>query len=300
MNNFLKTVIAGIGGAPLLATIGSTADVIGSIWSKERANKMNKEINKKNLDFQNEQFQYQKYLNNNQFQIQSVDAQKAGINPLAMTAGSLNGGSYSNSSNSMESVYNGGLGNLIAEFTNIANQKEMNNKTNETNKIITDANNKNQKDIAILKILSDEKLAGNLNQHEKDMLFAELSSKEKIASNELAETTRHNKASEQIQNKIASAQETLNSATATHYKKMDYINEVNSAVENYIKESKNNYLKEQLKIQQGYLREAIRSNNTSRAKVILDAINGLLSTAVSAINPLSGAFSSGSSNKIGF
>ena len=284
MNNALKALIAGsVGGGPLLATLASSADVIGSIWSKERSNKMNKEINEKNLDFAKEQFQYQKYLNNNQFQIQSADAQKAGINPLAMTAGSLNGGSYSNSSNPMESVYNGGLGNLIAEFANIANQKEMNSKTNETNKTITDANNQNQKDIAILKILADKDIATGLNEHQKDMLLAELSSKEKIASNELAES-----------------QKVLNSATASHYKKMDYINEVNSAVENYIKDSKNNYLKEQLKIQQGYLREAIRDNDTKRAKMIIDGINQLLSTAVSAINPLSKVFSSGSSNKIGF
>ena len=72
MNNALKALIAGsVGGGPLLATLASSADVIGSIWSKERSNKMNKEINEKNLDFAKEQFQYQKYLNNNQFQIQS-------------------------------------------------------------------------------------------------------------------------------------------------------------------------------------------------------------------------------------
>lgn len=300
MNNALKALIAGAGGGPFLATLASSADVIGSIWSKERTNKMNKEINEKNLDFAKEQFQYQKYLNNNQFQIQSADAQKAGINPLAMTAGSLNGGSYSNSSNPMESVYNGGLGSLIAEFANIANQKEMNSKTNETNKTITDANNQNQKDIAILKILADKDIATELNEHQKDMLLAELSSKEKIASNELAEKERHNKAIEGIQDKLAESQKVLDSATASHYKKMDYINEVNSAVENYIKDSKNNYLKEQLKIQQGYLREAIRDNNTKRAKIIIDGINQLVSTAVSAINPLSSVFSSGSSNKIGF
>lgn len=288
---WIKTIASSVG------TIGST---IGSIISRERTNKSNEKINKRNLDFSREQFQYQKYLNNNQFQIQSADAQKAGINPLAMTAGSLSGGSYSNSSNPMESVYNGELGSLIAQFANMKNQKDMNQETNDTNKTITDANNQNQKDIAILKILADKDIAIGLNEHQKDMLLAELSSKEKIASNELAETTRHNQAIEKVQDKLAESQKVLDSATASHYKKMDYINEVNSAVENYIKDSKNNYLKEQLKIQQGYLREAIRDNNTKRAKMIIDGINQLLSTAVSAINPLSGVFSSGSSNKIGF
>lgn len=286
-----SAIISGIG------TVGST---IGSIISRERTNKSNEKINNKNLDFSREQFQYQKYLNNNQFQIQSADAQKAGINPLAMTAGSLSGGSYSNASHPMESVYNGELGSLITQLANIANQKDMNDKTNETNASIADANNKNSKDIAILKVLSDKEIADNLNKSQLDKLVRSLASQEKIASWTVGEQTRHNKAVESIQDKLAESQKVLNSATATHYQKMDYINEVNSAVENYIKDSKNNYLKEQLKIQQGYLREAIRDNNTKRAKMIIDGINDLLSTAVSAINPLSGAFSSGSSNKIGF
>lgn len=300
MNKFLKAAIAGIGGSPFLSTAVALGDTIGSIWSQERTNKLNKDINKQNLDFAREQFQYQKYLNNNQFQIQSADAQKAGINPLAMTAGSLNGGSYSNSSNPMESVYNGQLGSLIAQFASLANQKQISDDRNKTDEKIADLNASNSKDIAILKILSDKDIADNLNENQMNMLIKKLASAEKISANNLSENTRHNKAIEGIQNKIAESQEVLNSATAAHYKKMDYINEVNSAVENYIKESKNDYLKEQLKVQQGYLREAIRDNNIKRAKVIVDGINDFLSTAVGAIKPLSGVFSSGSSNKIGF
>ena len=275
------SLMAGIGS--ISSALGST---IGTIISRDKTNKSNEKINKRNLDFSREQFQYQKYLNNNQFQIQSADAQKAGINPLAMTSGSLNGGSYSNASHPMESVYNGELGSLITQFANIANQKDMNNKTNETNASIANANNKNSKDIAIIKALTDKDIADNLNKTQIDKLVKSLASQEKIASWTVGEETRHNKAVEAIQDKLAESQKVLNSATATHYKKMDYISQVNSAVENYIKESKNNYLKEQLTIQQGYLREAIRDNNTKRAKVIIDGINDLLSTAVSAINPL--------------
>lgn len=300
MGKILKSVLGGIFGSPVLSTALALGNTVGSIWSQERANKLNQDINEQNLDFSREQFQYQKYLNNNQFQIQSADAQKAGINPLAMNSGSLHGGSYSNSFNPMESVYNGELGPLMAQFANIANQKEMNNKTNETNASIAEANNKNSKDIAIIKALTDKDIADNLNKTQLDKLVKSLASQEKIASFTVAEETRHNKAIEAIQDKLAESQKVLNSATATHYKKMDYINQVNSAVENYIKESRDNQLKEQLKIQQGFLREAIRDNNTKRAKVIIDGINDLLSTAVSAINPLSGLFSSGSSNKIGF
>lgn len=273
MNNALKALIAGsVGGGPLLATLASSADIIGSIWSKERTNKMNKEINEKNLDFAKEQFQYQKYLNNNQFQIQSADAQKAGINPLAMTAGSLNGGSYSNSSNPMESVYNGGLGNLIAEFANIANQKQISDDRNKTDEKIADTNASNAKDIAILKILSNEKIADNLNENQMNMLLAELSSKEGIASDKLAEDKRHNKAIEGIQDKLAESQKVLNHGTVSHYVTMDALNSVNSALDNLLKESNDKRLNAYLENDKKKLEQAIKNGKTENGTKIANSI----------------------------
>nr|CAI9750027.1 hypothetical protein NNDYNQYS_NNDYNQYS_CDS_0011 [Microvirus sp.]CAI9752257.1 hypothetical protein HGHZXEWH_HGHZXEWH_CDS_0011 [Microvirus sp.] len=280
MDNFLKAAISGIGGVPLLATIGSGADLIGSIWSKERANKMNKEINEENLDFQKEQFQYQKYLNNNQFQIQSADAQKAGINPLAMTAGSLNGGSYSNSSNSMESVYNGELGSLITQFANIANQKQISDDKNETEEKIADLNASNSKDIAILKILSDENIAKNLNENQMNMLLAKLSSEEGIASDKLAENKRHNKAIEEIQDKLAESQKVLNSGTVNHYIAMDALNSVNSAIDNLLKQSNDKRLNSYLENDKKKLEQDIKNgqvqNGTKIANSIIDTIKLIL------------------------
>ena len=54
-----------------------------------------KDVNKTNLDFAKEQFEYQKYLNKNQYKIHASDAQSAGINPIAMSGGSLATGSFS-------------------------------------------------------------------------------------------------------------------------------------------------------------------------------------------------------------
>lgn len=74
-----------------LGTLG--ASVVGNIWNAYQG----KKTSDKNFDMQKEQLEYQKYLNNNQIQMQVADAEKAGINPLAMNGTqSLQSGSYSN------------------------------------------------------------------------------------------------------------------------------------------------------------------------------------------------------------
>lgn len=272
MNNFLKSVISGIGGVPFLSTAVALGDTIGSIWSRERANKMNKEINEQNLDFSREQFQYQKYLNNNQFQIQSADAQKAGINPLAMTAGSLHGGSYSNSSNPMESVYDGQLGSLMAQFASLANQKQISDDRNKTDEKIADLNASNSRVIAILKVLSDKDISDNLNKNQMDMLIKKLASEEKIAGANLSENTRHNKSIEGIQDKLAESQKVLNSGTVNHYLAMDALNTVNSAIDNLLKESNDKRLNEYLKNDKKKLEQEIKNGKTQNATNIANSI----------------------------
>lgn len=72
-------------GSVIGAVIGAGAGLIGS-WIQ---NKFTSDANEKNLKFAKEQFNYQKYLNENQFGIMSNSAQSAGINPIAMTGGSV-------------------------------------------------------------------------------------------------------------------------------------------------------------------------------------------------------------------
>lgn len=110
----------------MVASAGS--NLVGSLIS----NGINNHWAEKNYKFQKEQFEYQKYLNNNQTQIQSADAQKAGINPLAMNGGSLSSGNYSNVSSSAENPL-AGVSDVISAFANMKNQREMNDKNNETN-----------------------------------------------------------------------------------------------------------------------------------------------------------------------
>lgn len=279
MGKILKSILGGTFGIPLISTAVAGADILGSIWSQERANKMNKDINDEKMDFAREQFQYQKYLNNNQFQVQSADAQKAGINPLAMTAGSLNGGSYSNSTNPMEAVYNGGLGSLMAQFASIANQKQISDDRNETDKKIANLNADNSKDIAILKILADKDIADNLNENQKNMLIMKLSSEQKIASGNLEETTRHNKAVEAVQSKIADSQVVLNNSQSSYNDKKIALETVNSQIDNYIKFSGNERDKEKLQNAKKQLEADIKDKNWKHAKIVIDSVLGLLGIA---------------------
>ena len=263
--------------------IGNT---VGSVISNKMTNDANAEINEKNLEFQREQFNYQKYLNNNQTQIQAADAQKAGINPLAMSGGSLSGGSYSNASNPMQSVFEGGLGSMYTELAKIKNQKSISDDRNHTDEYIAELNAETSRTNTILKILSDEKIANNLNETQKDLLIRKLASEEKIASGNLSETTRHNKAMEKIQDSIAQAQKTLNDATKSHYEKIDKIKALDSQMDRVIKSSQDRRLDEELKIKQGYLRQAIKENNIKLAQVIINGINDLLRNSVYAVDIL--------------
>ncbi len=295
MDPIVGTVIkAGIlGGSSMLSGLGS-------YFATRETNKSNVKINDKNLDFAKEQFQYQKYLNNNQFQIQSADAQKAGINPLAMTAGSLNGGSYSNASHPMETPQLGDLSNAVSRFLEMQTQKEISDKTNETNASIADANNKNSKDIAILKVLSDEKIADNLNKAQLDRLVRSLGSQEKIASWTIGEQKRHNIATENLQDKLVDSQVVLNNSQASYNDKKIALEAVNSQLDNYIKEVKNERDKQELENSRKQLETDIRDKKWKHAKIVIDSILGVLGIAGDVTSGILPGLLHGAPNKIGF
>lgn len=99
-----------------LGALGLNA--IGSIWNAYQS----KKTSNRNYDMQKATLDYQKYLNNNQIQIQTADALKAGINPLAMNGtGNLNSGNYSNVEapqvdiNGLSNIVNTILSNKTAE-----------------------------------------------------------------------------------------------------------------------------------------------------------------------------------------
>lgn len=80
--------------APALISAG--ASLFGGKKNRESNERINRELmaqterwnNQQQANYR-EQFDYQKYLNENQYQIQAVDQAKAGINPIAANSGSL-------------------------------------------------------------------------------------------------------------------------------------------------------------------------------------------------------------------
>lgn len=117
------------GSSSLLGTLGlatipaAVGGIINGIFG-HKANKDNKQqaekLNAQNLAFQREQFEYQKYLNQNQFQMMSQDAAKAGINPLAMQGGNVSSSSFSGSSaqGTQNPINVGDLGSFLSPVLN--------------------------------------------------------------------------------------------------------------------------------------------------------------------------------------
>ena len=80
----------------MIGTIIAGAIIAGaSIYAAYKNSETADEINKKQEKFEREKLDYQKYLNSNQYQIQASDSLKAGINPIAMSGGSLSSGNAS-------------------------------------------------------------------------------------------------------------------------------------------------------------------------------------------------------------
>lgn len=101
-----------------LGTLG--ASVVGNIWNAYQG----KKTSDRNYNIQKEQLEYQKYLNNNQIQMQVADAEKAGINPLAMNGTqSLQSGSYSNVQQS--SIDTSALSSIAQTIIQNKNAKEI-------------------------------------------------------------------------------------------------------------------------------------------------------------------------------
>lgn len=108
---------------------------LGSLFSSASATH-------KNISMQEQQLNYQKYLNNNQIKIQAADAQSAGINPLAMNSSSLSSGSYSNVSGAVADTSL--LSSALASYA----EDKRTDKTLESQKDISESSNDNQVKLA--------------------------------------------------------------------------------------------------------------------------------------------------------
>lgn len=147
----------------VLPPLGATSYLAQSVLGGNQDSDIDKQIkstesiNAKNEAFAREQFEYQKYLNENQISIQASDASRAGINPIAMHSGSLSSGSFN--LNQQTPDYSVGaktslVGTIIGSLINSAASSRNTSSTNKTSKDVADINASVEKS----RIESNEKL----------------------------------------------------------------------------------------------------------------------------------------------
>lgn len=129
-------------GTDWLGLAGLTTGVVGTIANLG----MNLWTQKKNINMQEQQLQYQKWLNANQQQLQVADAQKAGINPLAMNGGTVQAGSYSNVQPAQ--MDNSGILSMIESMIGAKTQRDIANEQAETQKQIAETQHRTAIDVA--------------------------------------------------------------------------------------------------------------------------------------------------------
>lgn len=140
------------------------------------------------LKKQNEQvernFEYQKYLNENRYQISSLDAQKAGISPLSMSGANLASSSAVSPSAPVADLSTGLnlLGQTLSQDKALNAQKEMNAENNETSKEValinagqSDKNSQRSYEASIKKIEADSE---NLLKQQEHLLLLDKMNKE--------------------------------------------------------------------------------------------------------------------------
>lgn len=146
-----------------VSPLGVTTHLAESLFNQHEESDIDKQIksteaiNAKNEAFAREQFDYQKYLNQNQISIQAADAARAGINPIALHSGSLSSGSFN--LNQQTPDYSVGAktsfaGSIIGSLINAITSSHNNKTTNDTSKDVADINAGVEKD----RIESNEKL----------------------------------------------------------------------------------------------------------------------------------------------
>lgn len=184
----------------------AAATVIGNIinaGSNRRTNRKNastqETVNASNLAFAREQFNEQKYLNRNQYQLAAADMQAAGINPAMASGGvSLTSGSYaSNQEAPTANPY-------VADFSPISDIASTI-MSNYTNKSIAKGNNETQVQVAKINAKSQEKMNADRIASDERIANADRASREGISAKQLANQKAISDSSLSLQEKIAKA-----------------------------------------------------------------------------------------------
>ena len=192
--------------------------------------------NKSNLKFSKEQFEYQKYLNNNQYQIQASDAQKAGINPIALQGGSLSSGSFSAGQQSTD--YSGiasAGGQIGSAIINSSVQKSISSKNNDTSVEIAKMQTSSQEQMQKEKLESEERIENSRIQAQKELQEQKLLADESTFSRDLEfrvnQWKEENKrASDELKQKLSSMRVENYSNAYDLYERIFYRKEKGSGI----------------------------------------------------------------------
>ena len=198
----LSLAVAGLIGAGIAG--------LSSIVSGLANNSATTKANEANLDFSNKQFNYQKFLNNNQYQIQASDAQKAGINPIAMQGGSLSSGSFSAGQQATD--YSGiasAGGQIGSALINSSVQKSISSKNNDTSVEIARMQTQSQEELQKQKLESEERIENARLQAQKEMQEQKILADKELAGNELTAKVNqwkeeNDRASKELAQKLSS------------------------------------------------------------------------------------------------
>lgn len=153
-----------------------------------------KDINAQNLAFQREQFDYQKYLNENQYQMTASDMQKAGLNPMLMNGANLTSGSYqSNAQAPQANPYQLDVTSLVSainESANRRNQKDIASDSNQTSKDVANINASSQEEIARQNRKVQESIAQGRLKLDENIAKAESARKDAVTRAEIERLRR--------------------------------------------------------------------------------------------------------------
>lgn len=175
---------AAIIGAATLIAAGINA------YSQYRTNHSNQSAqesaNATNLAFAKEQFDYQKTLNANQYQIAAADMAKAGINPAMASGVNLTTGSYSSNQSAQNQVAPqvdlSPISSLASTVLSNESQQKIAAGNNATSKEVADANNKTSENIANIQAEAQKSIAKDRIDAEKEIANNQIKFEQERAS----------------------------------------------------------------------------------------------------------------------
>lgn len=107
----------------------------------------------RNYRLQQESLDETRFMNRNQFQIQASDAQKAGINPLAMSGGSVSSASAQN----VDAPQDGGMLSVLGNIISMKHEEKMQDKQIDSQVSENEKNRQHDENMKRMQIQSEEK-----------------------------------------------------------------------------------------------------------------------------------------------